>query len=49
MVLFLGGCTQVEIAMLRYLGSVYKVQFVVLTTRIVNGNTLLQELIETFH
>jgi hypothetical protein len=49
MVLFLGGCTQVEIAMLRYLSSVFKVQFVVLTTRIVNGNTLLQELIETFH
>ncbi len=45
-VLYVGGCTFAEISALRHLSTETSVKINVLTTHIINGNSLMHELIE---
>ena len=46
LVFFLGGCTYAEIAAIRFLGSMVGREFVVATTGMINGTSMLQSLME---
>ncbi|XP_077866622.1 vacuolar protein sorting-associated protein 33B-like [Saccoglossus kowalevskii] len=48
LVYFLGGCTFAEIAALRLLGNRKGYRFIVATTAIINGNTLIDSIIDKF-
>lgn len=47
-VYFLGGCTYAEIAALRFLETQSEGQreFIIATTKLINGNTLVESIIE---
>ncbi|KAK3094955.1 hypothetical protein FSP39_008319 [Pinctada imbricata] len=46
MVYFLGGCTYSEITALRFLGRIKGYRFIISTTSIINGSTLLNSVVE---
>ncbi|XP_077989380.1 vacuolar protein sorting-associated protein 33B-like [Glandiceps talaboti] len=48
LVYFLGGCTFAEIAALRLLGRIKGYRFVIATTAIINGNGLIESIVDKF-
>ena len=46
LVFFLGGVTFAEIAALRFLGKVRGIRFIVATTGVINGDTLIESIAE---
>ena len=48
LVFFAGGCTFAEITSLRFLGEMIGQDFVIATTKLINGNTLLESTMEKF-
>lgn len=48
LVFFTGGCTFAEITSLRFLGDMIGQDFVIATTKLINGNTLIDSVTETF-
>eukprot|EP00658_Telonema_sp_P-2_P040793 TRINITY_DN29176_c0_g2_i1.p1 TRINITY_DN29176_c0_g2~~TRINITY_DN29176_c0_g2_i1.p1 ORF type:complete len:460 (-),score=139.15 TRINITY_DN29176_c0_g2_i1:244-1623(-) len=47
LVFFIGGCTFAEITALRFLGELIGQEFIIGTTKLINGDTLMESVIET--